>query len=663
MRELTAGPRRPFGAMLFGAWGCLLIAVGIGGCGGGGGNGGPGEPIALSVTPARAGLVVAQTMRVTATVANDPAAAGVRWSANDGSFSASTSAAGASVTYIAPTTAGVVSITATSITDASKSFTVTVGVTDLPGVPTYHNDVARTGANVQEYALTPALVSAATFGKLFSCTVDGAIYAQPLWVPQLKVGGQSRNVVFVATQHESVYAFDADANTTPCVPLWQASLVDAAHGATPGETSVPFSSGLLGQGLGDIVPEVGITSTPVIDLATRTLYVVAKSVDGANRLFQRLHALDLATGAEKLNGNLPMLIEASVPGTGAGAANGVIAFDPQTQGQRAGLGLRDGIVYVAWTSHEDFGTWHGWIMGFDATTLARKSIFNVTPGGGEGSIWMSGGAPAFDATSLYALTANGTYDGITNFSDSFIKLSLAAGLTIQDWFTPSDQARLASADLDLGSGGVVLIDPATGPVRHLVVGGGKAGSGSYGEIYVLDRDRMGGYTQADSGAVQKFALNNAIYGTPAFWNDTLYIAGASGPLTAFHFDAQSGLFDVAAPLRSANVFGYPGATPTTSARGNANGIVWVIDTSRRCGPASSPGTCGPAVLHAYDAANPVVDLWNSAQSLADAAGIAVKFSVPTVANGKVYVGTHGDRVGILPASKPGQLDVYGLRPN
>ena len=571
-----------------GAWTWILVTAGVAGCGGGGGGGGmPGDPIVVSVTPKRAGLAAGQTLVVSATVANDGAASGVHWIATGGSFAVSTTASGASVAYTAPATGGPVVITATSVADPSRSAALTVGVTDLPGVATYHNDGARTGVNDREFALTPALVSTSTFGRLFSCAADGAIYAQPLWVPNVRVNGATRNVVVVATQHDSVFAFDADTNADPCVPLWKANLLDAAHGGTPTEAPVLSASGLVGFGYGDIAPEIGVTSTPVIDLAAKTVYVVSKSVDSANRFFQRLHALDLATGGEKLNGNQPMLIAATVPGTGDASTNGVVTFDPQTQGQRAGLALFNGVVHVAFTSHEDREPYHGWIIGFDQTTLARKTVFNVSPNGGDGSIWMSGGAPAHDGSSLYAVTSNGTYDGVTEFGDSILRLSPADGLAVQDWFTPSDQANLTALDLDLGSGGAVLFDVPTGPVRRLLVAGGKAGPDGLGQMYVVNRDAMGKYTPTDSGAVQTFALNALVFATPAFWNNTLYLAGVGAPLVGMRFDTTTGQFATTSPAQSAVSFGFPGTTPSISAQGTTGGIVWALDNSAYCTPGQS----------------------------------------------------------------------------
>ncbi len=301
-------------------------------------------PINLAITPKRGALAVTRTTMVSATVNNDPGNTGVMWTATGGTFVPPTSLSGASVTYTAPASGGAYTITATSVADPTKSVTIPMGVTDLSGVLTYHNNLSRDGANQKEFALTTTSVTSATFGKLFSCTVDGAIYAQPLWVPNLMVGGAKHNVIFVATQHESLYAFDAD--TAPCGTLWHVSLIDVAHGGTAGESSVPSGpGGQVGSGFGDISPEVGVTGTPVIDPVTNTLYVVSKSeIIAGQNFFQRLHAIDIITGNEKLNGNAPMLISASVAGTGDASVSGTVAFDPRNQSQRPGRALVNGVV-------------------------------------------------------------------------------------------------------------------------------------------------------------------------------------------------------------------------------------------------------------------------------------------------------------------------------
>jgi len=331
-------------------------------------------PISVQITPVRGGATISQSVSFTANLQNDVTGAGVTWTASAGALG---SLGKTTAKFVAPNLVGNVTVTATSVADATKSASAMLAVTDLNGVTTYHNDLSRDGANTHEFALTTSSVTPVTFGKLFSCTVDGAIYAQPLWVANLPIGATKHNVIVAATQHESVYAFDADAS--PCSTLWHANLVDAAHGGTAGEGSVPSApGGLVGSGFGDIVPEVGITGTPVIDPSTNTLYVVSKSViPSGPTFFQRLHALDLKTGAEKFSG--PVLIAASVAGTAPDAnSSGQIPFDPQNHNQRAGLALVNGVVYIAWASHEDHDQYHGWIMGYNASTLAQTTVLNVT---------------------------------------------------------------------------------------------------------------------------------------------------------------------------------------------------------------------------------------------------------------------------------------------
>jgi hypothetical protein len=337
-------------------------------------------------------------------------------------------------------TAGVYTVTATSVADSSQSATATIAVSDLPGVYTYHNDLARDGANTQEYALTTSSVDTSTFGKLFSCPVDGAIYAQPLWVANLTIGGAIHNVVLVATQHDSLYAFDADAN--PCVELWKVSLIDGNHGGTTGEMTVPSGvlGYLVGKGTGDITPEVGVTGTPVIDPSTNTLYVVSKSMNSAGTsFFQRLHAVDLTTGNEKFSGPANITSSITFPRTGDGGST--VSFNAQQQNQRPGLALVNGVVYVAWASHEDFAPYYGWVVGFSASTLAVTNVLNVSPNVQSGGIWMGGGAPAADANNnLYLLTGNAAFDatsGGNDYGDSLLQLS--SGLTVSSFFTPSDQ--------------------------------------------------------------------------------------------------------------------------------------------------------------------------------------------------------------------------------
>jgi len=631
--------------------------------------------ISVSIAPRALGLTIGQTTSLTAST-ND--FAGVLWSvsAAGGSVKPSTSLTGAAVVFTAPPSAGGYKVTATSVTDPAQTATLMVGVTDLAGVLSYHDDAARDGLNAQEYALTPTNVNTSSFGKLFSCAVDGAIYAQPLWSANLLVSGAAHNVVFVATQRDSLYAFDADAS--PCTLLWQVSLIDAAHGGTVAESSVPsgVDGYLVGSGDGDVTPEVGVTGTPVIDSSSGTLYVVSKSVNatGAQPLFyHRLHAIDIATGREKTGS--PVTIAGSYPGTGDGGSS--VTFNPQTQNQRSGLALVNGVVYIAWASHEDTSPYYGWVMGYQYGTsgFTQTAVLNVTPNVQKGGIWMSGAAPSMDeAGNLYLITGNGHFDANSlippsnDYGDSLLELSVAAqptnvtsAFSVLGYFTPSDQANDAQNDIDFGSGGAaVLADVIAGnppTTTHLVMGGGKDGG-----FYLINRDQLGGY--GDAHAWQKIQLGGPIYSTAAFFNNSIYVGAADQRLTSYVLDtSQSPPQFVKQSLASSpgGGFPWPGTTPAISANGTANAIVWSVDSSHYCTNQSSG--CGPAVLHAYDATD-LIELWNSslASGGADAAGNAVKFVVPTVANGKVYVGTRGADNGTAEAGNAsGELDVYGLK--
>lgn len=624
--------------------------------------------ITVSISPKRAGLAITQTLSVVPTTSDT---AGVNWSASGsscsgntcGTFSSARSTTGVAVTYTAPSSAGLYTLTATSITDGSASATVSIAVTDLAGVSTYHNNGSRNGANTQEYALTTSSVTSSTFGKLFSCTIDGAIYTQPLWVPNLTVASAKHNVVFVATQNDGLYAFDADTNSSPCTALWHVNLIDTSHGGISGETSVPSSGtgALVGEGSGDIAPEVGVTGTPVIDLTSNTLYLVSKSVIASGPSFyQRLHAIDLLTGNEKFSG--PVTIAATYPGTGDGGTT--TTFVARDENQRPGLALANGVVYIAWASHEDKIPYYGWVIGYNASNLSQVSVFNDTPNAGAAGIWMSGGAPSVDSSgNLYVITGNGNFDATNSsppnndYGDSFLKLT--SSLTVSQYFTPSDQSTDNSQDNDFGSGGaVVLVDlPVNGSnPTHLVIGGGKDGF-----LYLLNRDNMGG--SGDTKAWQKVGLVNMIYATGAFWNSNFYVATVNAALQGFSLSSTTAKM-TPLPNASSTVFGFPGASPSVSSMpDNTNGIIWALDNSQYCTPGST--SCGPSILHAYDAGNLATELWNSTQGSGNSAGNAVKFTVPTVANGKVYVGTRGNNTGGADGSTsiPGELDVYGLLPN
>ena len=513
-------------------------------------------------------------------------------------------------------------------------------------VLTYHNDNTRDGVNTNEGILTPNGVNVANFGKLFTHAVDGYVYAEPLIMTNVVIPGQgTHNVAFVATEHDSVYAFDADSNAgANANPLWQTNLIPA------GETTVPSGD----VGTSDLVPGIGITSTSVIDPVTGTIYVEVKTkaiIGGNNHYLHRLHALDITTGAEKFGG--PVLIAdtiysggnytyvsgPSVPGTGDGSVGGVVNFNSLRQMNRAAMGLVNGVVYLSYASHGDNGPYHGWLLGYTATNLSQQvSIFNSTPNGGLGGFWQGGGGLTVDACgNFYLMTGNGSFDATSgtisstnDFGMSVLKFSTTNGpATLVDYFSPHDESSQSSADLDLGSGAPIVLPDSAGSTNHLHL---LAAAGKNGTIYLLDRDSLGHFSAASDQIVQYFP--NAIggnFGTPAFWNNRLYYAGLGDNLKAFIM--TNGVIYTSS-TRSPNQFGGDkgSTTPVVSANGTNNGIVWAVDPE-------AYSSSGPAVLYAYNATNVAQELYNSSQNLSrDNPGGAIKMTAPTVANGKVYVG-------------------------
>jgi hypothetical protein len=539
--------------------------------------------------------------------------------------------------YTPPNASGAHTITATLKTNPNVIGSAQVEVTDFAGAFTWRNDNSRSGQNQHELALAPATVSTASFGKLFSCPLDGYAYAQPLYVANLDLsllGKGTRNVIFVATEKDSVYAFDADAQ--PCEQLWRTSLIPT------GEEAVPTPNQQISTD--DISPFVGITGTPVIDPTSSTLYVVAKTrTISINPVYhQRLYGLELATGQPKIQ---PGGVEIATP------PSVFPSFSSLLENQRAALLLDNQIVYVAFASHHDLGDYHGWLIGYDSSTLQQVFVFDATPGGTQGGIWQSGGGPSADANhNVFVITGNGTFDasrGGLDYGNSFLRLIATANSSVADYFSPCDQAALSSTDQDLGASAPLLLpDSAGSPSNpHLMLGGAKNGS-----LYLLNRDNLTGYNGVcpDSpNRVQTVPVGDGpILSTPLFWNNFVYLAAGNGRLKAY---ALSGGLLNQSPLasQSPETLGPMGATPVVSSKGAANAITWLIDAS---GAVVSPNK--PAILRAYDPNDLSSEIYNSAMVPArDTAGLAVKFTVPTVANGKVYVGTQTE------------LDVYGLLPD
>jgi stage V sporulation protein SpoVS len=501
-------------------------------------------------------------------------------------------------------------------------------------VVTSRNDNSRDALNSNETTLTLANVNTTQFGKLFSYTVDGYVYAQPLYVPNLSIPGKgTHNVLFIVTEHDSVYAFDADSNSgANAQPLWQITLLDAAHGASAGATTVPNGD----TASSDIVPEIGITSTPVIDSSSGTIYVVGKTKENG-AYFQRLHALDITTGAEKFGG--PANLTASVSGNGNGSSGGVLHFDPLWHLQRPGLLLLNGIVYIGFGSHGDMGPWHGWILAYNAATLQQTGVFCSTANGTGSAFWMSGAGLAADVVDpvnhpygrLFAATGNGSFNAAPPYTDSMsygddiIRFDLTNGaLTVVDAFTPFNQATLSQDDQDVGAGGVLILpDQTVGGHTHLLIQAGKQGS-----IYLVDRDNMGGFNASSNNIVQEVDSQiGGLWSTPGFWNNDFYFWGTNDNMKAFSF--KNGVLS-SGHFSSTDAYStFPGPTPVVSANGTSNAIVWAIETD------PDPG---PEILRAYDATNLSNLLYTSSQNLArDNPGNPVKFSVPTVVNGKVYV--------------------------
>jgi hypothetical protein len=563
-----------------------------------------GLPAGVTANPATLSLApgVAQSITLTAALSATAATSTVTFTGSSGSISHS----------------------------ATLALTVqTAPMTNAPDVTTYHYDVARDGLNTKETILTQTNVNSAQFGKIGFDTVDGKVDAQPLYLANVAIGGQLRNVLYVATEHDSVYAFDADSGAQ----IWKTSILGSSETTSDD------------HGCSQITPEIGITSTPVIDRKqgpNGTIFTVGMSKDASGKYHQRLHALDVTTGAE-ISGS-PTEIAATYPGTGDNTQNGNVVFDPSQYAERASLLLLNGNIYMGWTSHCDIGLYTGWVMAYSESTLQQTQLLNVTPNGHEGSIWMSGGGMAADSNGfIYFLDANGTFDTTFDasgfpskgdYGNAMLKLSTSGKLAVADYFETFNTSQESAADVDLGSGGPLLLPDQTdanGHVFHLIVGAGKARN-----IYLADRDNMGKFNFSnmpvdDSNIYQELrgAMAGLVYSTPAYFNGVLYYAADGDTLKAFPL--TNAKLATIPSSQSAVTFSHPGPTPSISANGTQNGIVWALES----------GLGNPGVLHAYDPSNLAHEFYNSTQAAngRDSFGNGNKFITPMIVNGKVYVGT------------------------
>ncbi len=520
-------------------------------------------------------------------------------------------------------------------TSNAATLTVNPAVPETTDVLTYHNDIARTGQNLTETTLTTSNVTSSRFGKLGFYPVDGPVDAEPLYAVNVAVPNNgTHNMLIVATERNSVYAFDTNSGAT----IWHVSMLKL------GETTSDD------RGCSQVSPEIGVTSTPVIDRASGpngAIYVVAMSKNRVGTYYQRLHALDLALGTELFSG--PVDIQATYPGTGDNSNGGAsVVFDPGQYKERSALLLLNGVTYTGWASHCDFRPYTGWIMGYSESTLAQTSVLNVTPNGSEGAIWMSGAGLAADSSgNIYFLDANGDFDTTLDvngfpsdgdYGNAFMKLSTAGNqLAVADYFEMYNENAENSTDTDLGSGGMIVLPDLTDGLAntlHLAVGAGKDGN-----LYVVNRDSMGKFSVSNNNIYQELAgaLPGGVFAMPAYFNNRIYYGSVGSPIQAFTItNAQ---LSPSATAQTANSFRYPGATPSVSANGTSNGIVWAVENTN------------PAALHAYDATT-LNELYNSNQASngRDQFGAGNKYITPMIANGKVFVGTtNGVAVfGLLP---------------
>jgi hypothetical protein len=619
----------------------LIISLILAGCGASESQ--PGTTVVSAAAPSITSQPANQTVTAGQTATFSVTAAGTtpfsyQWQKGATPIASATSA---SYTTAATTTSGsgsqfsvVVSNAIGNITSSAATLTVNAAVPGTTDVLTYHNDIARTGQNLTETTLTASNVTSAKFGKLSFYSVDGLVDAEPLSASNLAVPNNgTHNVLVVPTEHGSVYAFDADSGAT----IWQISTLKT------GETTSDD------RNCGQITPEIGVTSTPVIDRTqgpNGAVYVVAMSKDGSGNYHQRLHALDLALGAELFGG--PVDIQATYPGTGDNSNGTSVVFDPGQYAERSALLLLNGVIYTGWTSHCDIRPYTGWIMGYSESTLAQTSVLNVTPNGNEGSIWMAGAGLAADTSgNIYFLDANGDFDttlsagGLPSdgdYGNAFMKLSTSGNqLAVADYFEMDNGVEESDSDTDLGSGGTIVLpdlSDGSGNTWHLAVGAGKDSN-----LYLVNRDSMGKFSANNNNIYQELAgaLPGGVWAMPAYFNNTVFYGSVGSPIQAFAI--TNAKLSSTATAQTANSFGYPGATPSVSANGTSNGIVWAVENTT------------PAVLHAYSATN-LNELYNSNQASGgrDQFGAGNKFITPMIVNGKVFVGT------------PNGVAVFGLLP-
>ena len=617
---------------------CVALSIAVGmllaSCGGGMGTSMKASAPAITTQPANQTVGAGQTAMFSVVATGTPPLS-YQWQKGTSAIAGATS-----TTYTTPPTGlsdsgstfrVVVSNSAGTATSDAATLTVN-SVSATTDVLTYHNDIARTGQNLTESILTTSNVTSATFGKIGFYPVDGRVDAQPMYASNVTVPGKgTHNVLIIPTEHDSVYAFDADSGSI----LWQTSML--AGGETPSDP----------RNCGQVSPEIGVTATPVID-RTRgpngAVYVVAMSKNGST-YNQRLHALDLALGTELFGG--PVEVQASYPGTGDNTNGTDVIFDPAQYKERVGLLLMNGMVYTGWASHCDIQPYTGWIIAYDASTLLQTSVLNVVPNGGQGALWASGaGLAADNSGNIYFLDANGDFDTNMNasgfpsngdFGNAFINLSTSGGLAVADYFEMFTQQQENSTDTDLGSGGALVLPDLTdgaGQTVHLAVGAGKDTN-----LYVVNRDAMGKFNPNSNNIYQELAgaLPGGVYSMPAYFNSTVYYGAVGNPIKAFTI--ANAKLSTAPAFQTSNTFAYPGATPSISANGTSNAIVWAVENTN------------PAVLHAYGATN-LNELYNSNQVPGgrDQFGAGNKFITPTIVNGKVFVGT------------PNGVAVFGLLP-